>query len=157
MSAGVPVEVSRWIKYLSQLGPTSSNTGLFDEQLMNSLRKIGNVSPISLKVPLDEEISETILSRIRSNSPALILISGTAGEGKTRTERTIWERFVDTQQDFKLLSESKGGWEGKDFPSLKFENSSGKVYNVVFVKDLSPKLSKEDTPYFLKQALTESP
>ena len=155
MSSGVPVEVSRWIKYLSQLGPTSSNTGLFDEQLMNSLRKIGNVSPISLKVPLDEEISETILSRIRSNSPALILISGTAGEGKTRTERTIWERFVDTQQDFKLLSESKGGWEGKDFPSLKFENSSGKVYNVVFVKDLSPKLSKEDTPYFLKQALTE--
>ena len=69
MSSGVPVEVSRWIKYLSQLGPTSSNTGLFDEQLMNSLRKIGNVSPISLKVPLDEEISETILSRIRSNSP----------------------------------------------------------------------------------------
>lgn len=39
MSSGVPVEVSRWIKYLSQLGPTSSNTGLFDEQLINSLKK----------------------------------------------------------------------------------------------------------------------
>lgn len=155
MSSGVPVEVSRWIKYLSQLGPTSSNTGLFDEQLINSLKKIGDVSPLTLSAPLDEEIQDTVISKILSDSPSLILISGTAGEGKTRTERTIWEGLLHSVKDVKVISQSEGGWQGSDFPSLKFELASGEIYNVLFVKDLSPKLSEADTPEFLKQDLTK--
>lgn len=84
-----------WIKFLRSYGPTPNNTTLFDEYVTGALGK-AKVAPITLSSPELEKIKVRLSSNVRGS----ILISGTAGDGKTYHCRSLWTTLGGSPQDW---------------------------------------------------------
>lgn len=82
-------EGERWIKFLRKYGPLPRNENMYDEHIRRSARRLG-VLPISFRHPLEERV----LSLFDGNSaPKPIVLTGTAGDGKSHLCGKIWERL----------------------------------------------------------------
>lgn len=125
-----PVEdVEIWVKYLGQLGLTTSNTNLYDEQLIPNLRVLGT-EPIRINNQQTSEVEKKIRQLADSGRSGVILITGTAGDGKTQTARKVWEKLRpegDCMRD----------WILENYPEVLLKTDTGADYTVTFVKDLS--------------------
>lgn len=96
-----PCSLSDWIGFLRQYGPIPRNDNMYDEVIQRTLRR-KKLQPIAFET---EYLGE-LLDNFRSASPKSVILTGTAGDGKTYYCRQIWEEFGgsvdDWQKDSKI-------------------------------------------------------
>jgi hypothetical protein len=92
---------------------------MYDESIQRELKRT-KLDPLSFKVEYLRELNDNFTSA----NPKCVILTGTAGDGKTFTSRRIWELLGGTPED----------WEkGNTTPILAVTDS----LQLVFVKDLS--------------------
>lgn len=91
-----PPPAAKWIGFLRQYGPIPQNGNAFDEDIQRLARR-NNVEPIRLPTPALERIIELL----RAPAPTSVIITGTAGDGKTYHSRETWLTLGGTPE----------GWE----------------------------------------------
>ena len=112
------------VEFLASYGPQASANNMYDEFVVDAAERMG-CQPILIEQPLVEELAE----ELGSASARSVILTGTAGDGKTYTARKILER----------LSGGKKSWGTTD-KVLNYEHNGRRIR---FVKDLS-ELNDED-------------
>jgi hypothetical protein len=130
-SSSIPTNhTSNWINFLRQYGPMPRNDNMYDETIQRTLKK-KKIQPIVFETQYLGELIENF----RSTSPKSVILTGTAGDGKTYYCREIWEKFggsiEEWQQDGKVYSLALGDRE------------------LVIIKDLSELKSLEEKELYL--------
>lgn len=77
---------SAWISFLRQYGPVSTNENMFDEDIQKAAR-----SKKMRAVAFESEYLDELIKNFKSEDPASVILTGTAGDGKTYYCRKIWE------------------------------------------------------------------
>jgi Cdc6-like AAA superfamily ATPase len=81
-------QVSEWIGFLRQYGPIPRNDNMYDETIQLALRR-KKIKPISFET----EYLEELLDNFKAAKPKSVILTGTAGDGKTYYCREIWEQL----------------------------------------------------------------
>lgn len=115
---------SNWVNFLRQYGPIPQNDNMYDETIQSVLRK-KKVTPIRI----DMEYLEELVENFKSKNPYSVILTGTAGDGKTYYCREIWKKL--------------GGSEAKWAENNKIEELIVNDYKMIFIKDLSELLEDE--------------
>lgn len=75
-----------WIRFLRQYGPVPQNENMYDEFIRQSARRAG-VEPLYFEHPA----GAVVLKCITGSAPVSVVLTGTAGDGKTHLCRQVWE------------------------------------------------------------------
>lgn len=110
------VKPERWIRFLRQYGPVPQNENMYDEHIRRSAQSFG-VKPIDFQHPA----RDLVLEAITGPSPVSVILTGTAGDGKTHLCRQVWEAVggsdLDWQHNQPYLSTALPG-QGQDIRML---------------------------------------
>lgn len=79
-------QASSWIQFLRQYGPIPKNENMYDEFIRRSARRAG-VEPLYF----DHPAGAMVLNCITGLLPTSVVLTGTAGDGKTHLCRQVWE------------------------------------------------------------------
>ena len=109
-----------FVDFLRRYGPIATTDNMYDELIQEEIVRFGIDPPIRIKPPKLSTIVENFLSR----SPRSVVLTGTAGDGKTHHCRLVYEELADDPQ----------AWRGEKHVSLRL-SVSGKTLHVI--KDLS--------------------
>lgn len=127
------------VELLASYGPQPSSNNLYDEFVVATAARIG-CSPIHIEQPIVDILKKNLLSE----SPKSVILTGTAGDGKTYTARNVLED----------LSAGKKTWGATEkIVSHTFNNRK-----IRFIKDLS-ELKEHDKNRlfpFISASLTEN-
>lgn len=110
---------SPWIRFLRQYGPISRNTNMYDESIQRELKRT-KIDPLSFSV----DYLSQLVKNFSQLQPKSVILTGTAGDGKTYTSRRVWEMSGGSTQDWE-----KGGI----IPILPLSPQ----LKLIFIKDLS--------------------
>ena len=114
---------ARWIGFLRNYGPIPTNANMYDERIERSRQRAGVEPGIRLPAPTVDEA----LAVLRADRPASVVLTGTAGDGKTYQCRQIWLQ----------LGGDPGAWdEGSSETPGVLELTVG-ARRLLVVKDLS--------------------
>ncbi|SEP61879.1 hypothetical protein SAMN05216232_0371 [Virgibacillus subterraneus] len=109
---------SEWINFLRQYGPIPRNDNMYDEAIQRSIDKKG-IKPIKVE---PQHLSD-LIANFETSYPQNIILTGTAGDGKTFYCREVW--FA--------LGGTKEAWDnGETIKTIPLENHS-----LYVIKDLS--------------------
>lgn len=86
---------SAWIRFLRQYGPVPTNDNMYDESIQKAARN-KKMRPVSF----DAEYLQELIDNFCSDTPTSVILTGTAGDGKTFYCRSIWEKFGGTETDW---------------------------------------------------------
>ncbi len=78
-----------WITFLRQYGPVASNDAMYDEHVLNSAKRNG-VAPLRFD---SGGLLEEIVANFLSDAPRSVILTGTAGDGKTWLCREVWQHL----------------------------------------------------------------
>lgn len=131
-------QTSKWVDFLRQYGPIPRNDNMYDEVIQRTLRR-KKLQPISFET---EYLGE-LLDNFRSASPKSVILTGTAGDGKTYYCRQIWEEFGGSVDDWQKDSKIQRLVLGD-------AASSPLIRQLIVVKDLS-ELTLEEKQSLLPQ------
>lgn len=81
------IRPERWIRFLRRYGPVPQNENMYDEHIRRSARYFG-VRPIEFQHPA----GDSVLEAITRPSPVSVVLTGTAGDGKTHLCRQVWDK-----------------------------------------------------------------
>lgn len=84
---------SKWIKFLRQFGPIPQNDNMYDEVIRASARR-ANIKPIVFETEYLQEVVENF----QSTAPVSIILTGTAGDGKTFYCRQVWVNLGGSEE-----------------------------------------------------------
>ncbi|MDP2495534.1 hypothetical protein Q8W25_16000 [Shimia thalassica] len=118
------------VDFLTAYGPVPNAQNMYDEFVSEASRTAG-IAPLEI----EESRSKTISEKLMSNQPVSVILTGTAGDGKTYTARKC----------FDIIQDGKVEWDSSQVETSIECPSNGTT--VTFVKDLSEMTSAE------KQAL----
>lgn len=76
---------SDWISFLRQYGPIPRNDNMYDEAIHRVLKR-KNITPIVIESTYKKELIENFISE----KPKSVILTGTAGDGKTFNCREVW-------------------------------------------------------------------
>ena len=121
-----------WIRFLRKYGPIAQNGNMFDEQIQRTVQQ-KNINPITFDHPLAERLM-CCFDKSRSDWKSVIL-TGTAGDGKTHLCRQVWENLGGSLKD----------WKSDDpYVMLTYQHvNKGKV-TVHVIRDLSAWVPQQD-------------
>ena len=110
-----------WMRFVRQYGPVSNNDSAFEEHTLPAARRAG-VTPIYFEHPRLQDV----LDAFRGDSVDLrsVVLTGTAGDGKTHLCRQVWE----------MLGGDPQGWASDD-SYLSLPLSTGATLHLI--RDLS--------------------
>jgi hypothetical protein len=80
---------SPWVTFLRKYGPVSDNDAMYDELVLNAARRNG-VEPLRLD---SGGLLEVLVANFRSEHPRSVILTGTAGDGKTWLCREVWDEL----------------------------------------------------------------
>lgn len=83
-----------WIKFLKNYGPIPASDNMYDETIQSKQIEF-NVSPISIDLPILDEM----IAKVKNGEGHLIL-TGTAGDGKTYSCRKIWSSIAGSDNEW---------------------------------------------------------
>lgn len=109
---------AKWVGFLRKYGPIPTNDNMYDEVIERALRR-SKIAPIQLPALY----LETILENFRSAEPRSVVLTGTAGDGKTYHCRQVWSAFGGTEDDWN---------RGEAIQRLKLQ-----ARELIIVKDLT--------------------
>ncbi|PUB84852.1 MAG: hypothetical protein DBP02_07570 [gamma proteobacterium symbiont of Ctena orbiculata] len=104
----------QWIRFLRQYGPIARNDNMYDEHIRRSAARV-KLSPLLFEHPVEEELI-SLFSRSAA-SPTSVVLTGTAGDGKTHLCRRVWNKLGgadtdwDTDQVYFYINTYIGGRE----------------------------------------------
>ena len=93
-SAGLP-PAAKWIGFLRQYGPIPQNGNAFDEDIQRLARR-SKVAPLRLPTTASAEILELL----QGTNPTSVIVTGTAGDGKTYQCRETWLALGGTAEEW---------------------------------------------------------
>ena len=109
------------INFLAAYGPTANGSNMYDEFVLESAKK-ADISPIELS-----DRSGEIAASLTSDEPISVLLTGTAGDGKTYTARRV----------LNILSEKEGNiWQNMPQDEV-IVHCKKNGHQIHFIKDLS--------------------
>ena len=109
------------ITFLRHYGPIPSSDNMYDELIQAEIERHGIEPPIHIRPAVLEDICDNF----SLSNPRNIILTGTAGDGKTYHCRRVWQHFKGDPEEWQ---------EGKKILSLGLPNSP-KLLTIV--KDLS--------------------
>lgn len=124
---------SNWIRFLRQYGPIPRNDNMYDEAIQRVLKRHKEIPAIRIEPSHLKELVENF----RSSDPYSVILTGTAGDGKTFYCREIWQALLG----------SLDHWDS----SKKVQYASVGEKTLVVIKDLS-ELTEEKNDYIKKLA-----
>jgi hypothetical protein len=98
-----------WIPFLRHYGPISRNDNMYDETIQRSARR-QKIAPIEFEHPMQNRVLQCFDQR--TTDPVSVILTGTAGDGKTHLCRQVW----------KILNGDEKEW-ASDNPHLSLEFS----------------------------------
>lgn len=114
---------AKWVRFLRQYGPVPRNDNMYDEHIRRSAQRAG-VRPIAFVHPLEKEI----LSIFHANTPpSSVVLTGTAGDGKTNLCRKIWSEIGGDENE----------WGSDDIYYRRSANIGGRTVTVHVIRDLT--------------------
>lgn len=123
---------SNWINFLRQYGPIPRNDNMYDEAIQRSIQR-KRIEPIKV----DPEYLSGLIENFKSDNPKSIILTGTAGDGKTFYCREVWA----------ALGGTKEVWDnGATIKTIEYLNKT-----LYFIKDLS-ELSEFDRKIIIELA-----
>lgn len=112
------INTSAWVRFLRSYGPIPSNDNMYDESIQRALRRTG-LEPLTLPA----QCIDALLQNFNAETPDSVILTGTAGDGKTYHCRAVWSS----------LGGSDEGWDNGD----KVQTLPLGDRNLVIIKDLS--------------------
>lgn len=79
-------EARNWIRFLRGYGPVPKNENMYDEFIRRTAKRLG-VAPLNFSHPAREQVMDAITGA----EPSSVVLTGTAGDGKTYLCRQVWE------------------------------------------------------------------
>ncbi len=127
------VKGPKWIRFLRQYGPIAKNENMYDEQIHRSAKRNG-MTPILFEHPKETELLS--LFDTASPKPTSVVLTGTAGDGKTHLCRRVWQQLGgkaeewDTDRIYYDINANIGGREitvhiVRDLTALPEDGESG--------------------------------
>ena len=113
---------SNFFKLLAAYAPTSQNKASYDEHVTRYAKRLG-VDTINVDNGLFDKLFSTFI-----NNPKSIIISGSAGDGKTYLLRKLYEK----------LDGNKNNWRKNYIPEISYKD-----YSIRFIKDFT-EVEKKD-------------
>lgn len=108
------------VRFLAAYGPIPAANNMYDEFVASESEKYG-IRPLAIK----EDVSERLVENFRSNHPKTIILTGTAGDGKTYTARQVYIKLGGNIADW-----------NDDQPEIPLTIPDNGL-TVIFVRDLS--------------------
>jgi len=87
-----------WVTFLRKYGPVSDNEAMYDELVLKAAKRNG-VEPLRLD---SGGLLDELVANFRGEHPRSVILTGTAGDGKTWLCREVWEE----------LGGDRGVWHG---------------------------------------------
>ena len=113
-----------WIKFLRQYGPIPRNDNMYDETIQRSARKHGIV-PIEFEHPAYSKVI-ACFDKNSTSAPVSVILTGTAGDGKTYLCRQVWKQLKGDDKDW-----------GSDNPYMCIQSHYPKAQNTYSPSDSS--------------------
>lgn len=110
---------SEWVSFLRRYGPISTNDNMYDESIHRAIKR-KKIQPIIIESIYLNELYENF----KQEEPKSIILTGTAGDGKTYNCREVWTHLGGSDDDW-----------NKDNKIKELELNNGK--NLIVIKDLS--------------------
>ena len=117
-------EGEKWIRFLRQYGPIPRNDNMYDEHIRRSAQRAG-VRPLAFSHPLEDEILS--LFRPGVTRPSSVVLTGTAGDGKTNLCRKIWSE----------IGGDEVAWSSDDIYYRRSATIGGQAITVHVIRDLT--------------------
>ncbi len=86
---------TQWIRFLRHYGPVPKNDNMYDETIQRFVQKKG-IEPIEFEHPYRDRV----LNCFSSVDPVSVILTGTAGDGKTHLCRQVWENLGGNRDDW---------------------------------------------------------
>lgn len=129
------INTSAWVRFLRSYGPIPSNDNMYDESIRRALRRT-KLKPLTLPA----QCIDTLLENFRAATPDSVILTGTAGDGKTYHCRAVWLALGGNDED----------WDEGD----KIQSLSIGERTLVIVKDLS-ELGELESDALIRQLGTD--
>jgi hypothetical protein len=127
-----------WLPFLRQYGPIPRNDNMYDETIQRSARR-QKIAPIEFEHPMQDLVLRCFDQR--TTDPVSVILTGTAGDGKTHLCRQVWKSLKGDDKEWAsdnpLLSlefhypKDRRTWPESDDPDLY------RLVKIHFVRDLS--------------------
>lgn len=80
--------MSSWLRFLRNYGPIPRNDNMYDETIQRSARR-QKIAPIEFEHPMHDRLLQCFDRR--TTDPVSVILTGTAGDGKTHLCRQVWK------------------------------------------------------------------
>ena len=80
--------MSAWLRFLRNYGPIPRNDNMYDETIQRSARR-QKIAPIEFEHPMQDFVLQCFDKR--AVDPVSVILTGTAGDGKTHLCRQVWK------------------------------------------------------------------
>ena len=89
--------MSAWLKFLRHYGPVPRNDNMYDETIQRSARRQG-IAPIDFEHPYQKRLADSFNQA--TADPVSVILTGTAGDGKTHLCRQVWKALGGKDEDW---------------------------------------------------------
>lgn len=86
---------NRLVDFLVSYGPHASGSSVYDELVVKAAAAAG-CDPLDIEQPVINEV----VDKVKSDAPCCIILTGTAGDGKTYTARKAFEEIGGREEDW---------------------------------------------------------
>ncbi|MBI4524598.1 MAG: hypothetical protein HY695_12390 [Deltaproteobacteria bacterium] len=128
----------KWLRFLRHYGPVPRNDNMYDETVQRSARRLG-IAPIEFEHPMAARVVNCFDKN--ATDPVSVILTGTAGDGKTHLCRQVWKALNGNDDDWALDSpyltlkwlypKDRKAWPESHDPKLYRE------VKIHFIRDLS--------------------
>jgi hypothetical protein len=113
-----------WLNFLRHYGPVPYNDNMYDETIQRSARRLG-IAPVQFEHPLQSGLINCFNQTVE---PVSVILTGTAGDGKTHLCRQVWEALGGRHEE----------WASDNpYLTLNRETQDSQVSTMHFLRDLS--------------------
>jgi hypothetical protein len=88
----------QWIRFLRHYGPISRIDNMYDELIRDSALRSG-LEPLLFMHPVEEELVSLFAEN--ALTPTSVILTGTAGDGKTHLCRRVWEQLGGSDEEWR--------------------------------------------------------
>lgn len=123
-----------WIKFLRHYGPVPYNDNMYDETIQRSARR-SRIKPIQFEHPIELLLINCFS---KTANPVSVILTGTAGDGKTHLCRQVWETLHGSEEKWASDNPYLTLPLDKENPNgeLRTDKNSQKI-TIHFIRDLS--------------------
>lgn len=120
------------VNFLRHYGPIPASDNMYDELIQSEVAR-HNIDPV---IHIEPARLSEVIANFEQDNPNSIILTGTAGDGKTYHCRRVWEQFGGDADEWQ---------QGKKIVEIELENSSLKL---VIIKDLS-ELTEDEKAHWI--------